>query len=422
MAPTDRPRSTAEVSAAQDALVRYLHPHFRRKLTLEELRDVAAEALGEADRARDRGEQIAHFDRWLKRAAWHNALDAIRRTEGEGQQPRPRLRPLDTDAHGVLVTDAEREEFERDDARDVDARAVARAFERLKPDEQRALRLRYFDELPVEQVMSLLGCSRHRYENLCKRGLHKLRNALVADVDNDTCRAARSLVVLSELAALDRDGVATRDAHLESCVACRAFAARRQGLIAMLPLPTAGVVERLMSRVQQLLPVTHQHGEAITGSLALSGAGTAKTLAVVCSAGAVTAGVCATTVPGPKPDSAISAKAERRVAQAPASAAASPAPDLSVGVSQRPPATVQPPAGSAPQPDRSRDEQDDREAARDASPFLPESAAASGGVDAPAEGPTALPATADPAPGPAPSSDPNPATKTTSSFSQEFTP
>jgi len=41
----------------------------------------------------------------------------------------------------------------------------------------------------------VLGCSRHHYENLTKRGLRKLRHALVQAVDGDACRACRALTL-----------------------------------------------------------------------------------------------------------------------------------------------------------------------------------------------------------------------------------
>ena len=162
----EAPVTTAEVQAAHERLARYIYGHFRRKLTFEDARDAAAEALGEADRAVEGGATIENLDRWLKRAAWRNALDAIRRAEGEGDRPRPRVRPLELDDVGATAADAEHETLLEEDARAADARAIATAWASLKPDEQRVLHLRYFDETPVDQVLELLGCSRHHLGGL----------------------------------------------------------------------------------------------------------------------------------------------------------------------------------------------------------------------------------------------------------------
>jgi len=80
------PVTTADVQQVHQRLARYIHGHFRRRLGIEDARDVAAEALAEADRVVAGGERIRDLDRWLKRAAWRNALDLIRKHEGEGDR------------------------------------------------------------------------------------------------------------------------------------------------------------------------------------------------------------------------------------------------------------------------------------------------------------------------------------------------
>ena len=72
------PVTTAQVLKVHDALARYVYGNFKRGLTFEEARDVAAEALAEADRAVAAGTEIRDLKQWLRTAAWRNALDAIR--------------------------------------------------------------------------------------------------------------------------------------------------------------------------------------------------------------------------------------------------------------------------------------------------------------------------------------------------------
>jgi len=306
--------TTAQVLEAHERLTRYLHAHFRRKLTVEDARDAAAEALAEADRAVEAGQRIADLERWLRRAGWRNALDAIRKLEGEAE--RPRERPLDLADHVERLGDARNphEEALADAEREHDTEALMRAWGTLRPDEQRALHLRYFDELPVDDVLGVLGCTRHQYDNLVKRGVRKLREALVQGVVDPGCQACRALVLQAHDALLAPTLAAERDAHLSGCLACRAFERRQRKLLGLLPLPVAGlgVFDRLTARLHAHVSGAAdapQHGEALAGAVALSGAATAgatassagggaaatagltKAVVAVAGAGALTAGV-----------------------------------------------------------------------------------------------------------------------------------
>jgi RNA polymerase sigma factor (sigma-70 family) len=235
--------TTAELVATHERLTRYVHGHFKRKLTYEDARDASAEALAELDRASG---TIVEPERWLRRAAWRNALDMIRKAEGEGKTPRERPSALGDDVdrlpdhetpEGVLLKAA---------LHDADTAALAEAVKALKPDEHRALHLRYIDDLDVPSIIDILGCSRHQYESLHKRGLKKLREALVAPATTTACRSARALILASAFGGLDSDDAVRRDAHVETCLSCRAFARRRDGLLAALPLPAApGILGRL---------------------------------------------------------------------------------------------------------------------------------------------------------------------------------
>jgi RNA polymerase sigma factor (sigma-70 family) len=226
MAATAAPVTTAEVAALHDRLTRFVYANFHRKLTFEEARDAAAEALGAADRAVAAGKEITDFNAWLCTAAWRDAISMVRRLEGEGR--RKRLRPVDVSEQGEWLLDERDVEGEILSAhgRRAEREALTAMWARLKPDEQRALYLRYFDELPVDEVLQLLGCSRHHYENLTKRGIRKLREALVAGTADEACRDCRGTIVDSKLVELDPAQVVRRDAHLSSCLTCRAFQRR----------------------------------------------------------------------------------------------------------------------------------------------------------------------------------------------------
>lgn len=337
------PATTREVLAQHERLARYIHGHFRRKLTVEDARDCAAEALAEADHAVRRGTEIGDIERWLRRAAWHNALDAVRQIEGEAQTPRPR--PVDLGEHTDRLQDTVR--FDRDvdeqDARQTDAQALARVWERLSCDEQRALRLRHHDELDVPQILGLMGCSRHHYENLTKRALRKLRDALVSDTPHPACRETRAQLLAGDRGMpLEHHELAARDLHLEACLSCRAFDGRRRRLMGTLPLPALGLVDRVIARLHGRVSSggrLTEHADTLSGGAALASAGTAtatatgtsgllgaagaiKAAVAICSAGAVTAGLC-TEIPRIATDEHPPTRhAERAVATPPATTAA----------------------------------------------------------------------------------------------------
>ncbi|HEX8121218.1 MAG TPA: sigma-70 family RNA polymerase sigma factor [Solirubrobacteraceae bacterium] len=451
MAALAEPTTTAEVRALHDRLTRFVYANFHRKLSFEEASDAAAEALGEADRAQAAGQRIVNLNAWLSTAAWRNAVSLIRRIEGEGR--RKRLRPVDVSEQGEWLLDESdlEDEILTQHTREAEREALAEVWAQLKADEQRALYLRYFDEMPVDEVLGILGCSRHHYENLTKRGLRKLREALIAGVRDEACRACRTAIVDAKLVALDDADVARRDAHLSSCLACRAFQRRQRGLIAVLPLPAAGLLDRMAARLHGIVggagDLTHP-GEAAAGSVALAGAGAtagaagasgaaggllsiggaAKTLAVLCSAGAATAGLCATTgnspqhKPKPRVARAVASDARPAPPVVGAATTATPRPTpptLTHATRPRPP--VAPPT-SAVTRRRQRIEARAREdAARKASsPFLPESAAP---APAPARrSPMTTTFSARNTPAAPPAGAPTAAAPSRTAFSQEFTP
>ena len=229
------PATTAQLATVHDRLSRYVHGHFRRKLTLEDAHDAAAEALAEADRAMQAGHKIDNLDRWLRRAAWRNALDTVRRTYGEGATPREPATDIDAHAAHLAADDATDRAVVADAGAAGDAAALDRAAERLTADEQQVIRLRYFDEVPVADVLDRLGCSRHHYENLTKRALRKLRDGLIASCTGDSCRRCQTLLLAGERGPLTPALAVERDAHVHACLGCRAFSRRQRGLIAAMP-------------------------------------------------------------------------------------------------------------------------------------------------------------------------------------------
>jgi len=319
------------------------------------------------------------------------------------------------------------------------------------PTSSAPLHLRYFDELPVPAVLELLDCSRDHYENLTKRALRKLRDALVGGTREEGCRRCRTLVLEAQDAPLAAARAVERDAHLDGCLACRAFLRRSRGLMAALPLPAVGLADRLLARLQGHFAAAPDAGEAVAGATAVAGAGAmaggagtattgalglagasgvAKAVAIVCSAGAVTAGVCLPVAT--RDDEPRRPPVERRAAAAAAPTTAAP-PATAPAPAITPPPAASPSDAPAQSADterrRSRPSEPKPDPDRETSPFLPESAAPEA-----RPAPAALPAS--PAPTgnaaastsstPPATADPAPLRHATaapqSAFSQEFTP
>lgn len=232
------PATTAALAAEHHELARYLHARLGHRVTFEEARDAASEALLEAHRVTDTGAVIADRRRWLRRTAWRKAIDIARRQEGQGAQRRPRsvsLAMVGEESRWADAQEAFGDELADQAGRHADARALWAAWAQLAEDEQRAMALRYFDARPVHEVLDALGCTRSQYDNLVKRALRTLRRELVALSVEAGCRACR-LLILQDPNQLSGVLAAQRDAHLAGCLACRAYARHHYGLLSALPV------------------------------------------------------------------------------------------------------------------------------------------------------------------------------------------
>jgi RNA polymerase sigma factor (sigma-70 family) len=223
--------TTAEVEALHARLTAYLHAHFRHNLTREEASDAAAEALAEAEQAARRGHEIRDVDRWVKRAGWRNALSEVRRQQGEAAVPRQRPQTLDPLADAISDGRDETQAALDADAHRTDADVLAAALATLPPVHRRVLRMRYFDERPVPEILDELGCTRHQYENTTKRALRMLRRHLGRTTGDRACAEYRMLAARSANRPLPPAVLVRRDVHRESCLSCRAYTRTEDGLM-----------------------------------------------------------------------------------------------------------------------------------------------------------------------------------------------
>lgn len=214
--------TTAQVAAASEELGGWVARQFRGRLSVEDARDVAWEALLEAQPELESG-RVRCPQAFLRRAARHNALDAIRKRDGyQASGPRPTAVPYNPDLHADHHREAPEptDPAESTGRRVADLEALMGALEALPSLERQALTLRHIDGLNPATCQLMLGLSLRQWRRLHPRALRRLRATLAATQPTSTCTHARTLVRRGLLSAAD---AIRRDSHLEACLPCRAY-------------------------------------------------------------------------------------------------------------------------------------------------------------------------------------------------------
>ncbi|MEA2270002.1 MAG: Sigma-70, region 4 [Solirubrobacteraceae bacterium] len=282
-------QSLERIAARERELVRWLHAHFRKRLSCDDVRDAVADAIAVAHEQID---NLAHLDadgleRWVRKRAEFNAIDQIRAIDGYGRVRRPASVSVDDYAEtlpdsGVddLLEAMDGEILAYQGGTD-EARSVALALERLTSDERRVLRLRYGDDLPVKAIAELLDIHPKKYERLHTRALKKLRTVFIETVAGENCLPIRQLIASSREQQVSRELSLRIAAHVESCAQCRAYERRSLKLIAAMPLPAAHGLDRCWARMQDLWGTMGGHVDGATagatGTAAVAGVGGAAT-------------------------------------------------------------------------------------------------------------------------------------------------
>lgn len=189
MTPTDEPmliqrakRDPAAFGTLYDRYVDRIYRYALRQTQNQALaQDVTSATFEQAlGHIRDYRYQGVSFGAWLFRIA-HNEI---------AQQYRKRRwqRPLPDESHRP-----NREQPLRDgtDDRPIEtalqrgqrARTVHRALAELSPNDREVLTLRFLEQLPTEEVATILGCSRNAVYVRLHRALQRLRAALELSVD-----------------------------------------------------------------------------------------------------------------------------------------------------------------------------------------------------------------------------------------------
>jgi RNA polymerase sigma factor (sigma-70 family) len=297
------------IVSRRDAYCRAL-ARANRALTYEDCEDVFAETL-----ARDAlglpatlSRREAHL--WFSRRLQQRAIDFIRRRDGRRESEKERrLRVVSLDAptsdDGEITLEGALADPNADVAGVVEAQveaeqaiaAAERALQRLKPLEQRLLKLRYeLPDLSVPELAAMVGLTADQAHYRLRTAATRFRQALAAGRFGPECDVARG-TLRSERASADPVAWARAEAHVAGCWMCRAWQLQ-QAALAWLPFPAFTKLEWLIARTESKwrpfapLPETAAGAGAAGGATLLGGAG-AK-LAAWCGATVVTAAVCAT--------------------------------------------------------------------------------------------------------------------------------
>ena len=267
----DSPAATlARLAADNEQHLRWLQFKFGASLSDEDLADILQEAHEEAIAALH-GDRPPTFPDWARAVAWfrrvcaNTAIDAIRRRDGRRaseRTTRPTLvrwtgsrRPRgNRTARWSSTTRLTR--WRAASLSDEMHRAIVEALRRLDDRDARLLQWRYADELEPEAIMRLEGLSRYKqYEGRHTRAVKALGRAVAGLTLHVTCREARAIMRRQPDALLQPTGGRVQ-AHLETCVACRAFRLQLRGALAAIPLSPAALGAKLL--------LTHTHPAATT--------------------------------------------------------------------------------------------------------------------------------------------------------------
>lgn len=289
--------------------------HANRALSFEDCEDVFAETL-ERD-AVGLPHQLSPRDahHWFSRRLQQRAIDYLRHRDGRRESEkakRPRYVSLDAPAGedgtttlASAIPDADADVSGLVEAREEREQAVAaarQAMERLKPSEQRLLKLRY--ELPdasMAELAGMLGLTADQASYRLRVAVGKFKKALSTGRLGPECDVARTALRMGPEA--DRFALARAEAHVAGCWMCRAWQLERAAL-AWLPFPAFTKLEwlaaRLEARLRPWLPLPETAGGAAAAGGASLTLGGGK-LAALCGAGAVSATVCAGVMAWPEP-------------------------------------------------------------------------------------------------------------------------
>jgi RNA polymerase sigma-70 factor, ECF subfamily len=196
---TTRESHLDALARESENLAHWVHRRFNPStLSIEDARDATQEAFAEATRRSDVvADDRDRYRAWLRKVAYHRAIDHVRRRDGEERYGGRRALPvslndlLADDATGTVppplrTSDVTAEAVAQLDEDRQRAVTLAMALRALDEQEREAIRLRYLEGVSVQRCSEAMGLSKPQYERIRARALTRLRRQLTTARDAST--------------------------------------------------------------------------------------------------------------------------------------------------------------------------------------------------------------------------------------------
>ena len=370
--------SHEELARDRRRFERLLLARMGTSITREDAEDIVSEALLRAHRKLEtdpprRGAEGP----WFARMVVNLGIDFIRARDGRPRNgsARPRAIALDEvaedgpapnelDADGPPGVAELADEVEREQAREL----VRRVMASMDPRDAELVKLKHLTAAHAtrQEIAAMAGMTLGEFRHRYARAWARFIDAVALDAPTERCHRTRQLLGELEAGTAPAEVAHEIDAHCLDCASCRVFARESYRALELMPfVPVVGFTERWSRRIATLWDRTGPEAAAVGGTAAASGfwamiasggpVAVVKAVALLCTATAVTAGLCAgvVTVVGkldsPPPDR----RAEKRERQkAKSRRTATPTPTVVVAVTPTP--TPKPRPTRTPAPPRER--------------------------------------------------------------------
>jgi DNA-directed RNA polymerase specialized sigma24 family protein len=301
---------------------RIAYGRLKSVITWEDAEDIVSDALLRADRTAEKNPPAAgQEEAWFGRIVIRTGIDFIRARDGRtrnGKSRRPKVLSLTALADvghepsdqgfdfgarlSSLPDDTMGDASERRHAAEI----VDRAFAQLDPGEVELIKLRHLvgPDCSRARLAEMAGLTVAEFRWRYTKAWSRFIRAVETDAPTPRCEHVRQLIGNLDAGVVTASAAQEVDSHILDCPSCRVFARESYRALELIPfIPTAGLAERWCARAGWWWE--RSGNEAVAGagagaagvglaSLFGSGglAGALKVAAVVCSATAVTAGIC----------------------------------------------------------------------------------------------------------------------------------
>jgi DNA-directed RNA polymerase specialized sigma24 family protein len=301
---------------------RIAYGRLKAAITWEDAEDIVSDALLRADRTAENDPPApGNEEAWFGRIVIRTGIDFVRARDGrsrDGSSRRPTvvsLTALSDVGHepsdhgfdfGTRISSLPDESMGDASERRHSAEVVDRALAQLDPGEVELIKLRHLvgPDCSRARIAEMAGLTVAEFRWRYTKAWSRFIRAVESDAPTPRCEYVRQMIGDVDAGVVTASAAQEIDAHILDCPSCRVFARESYRTLELIPfIPTAGLAERWCARVGWWWE--RSGGEAVAGAgagaagVGLAGlfggsglAGALKVAAVVCSATAVTAGIC----------------------------------------------------------------------------------------------------------------------------------